>query len=304
MPKSAIDLGTNSCLLTIAEVEQAQITRVFSDQMRIVRLGQGIDRTGQLHPDAIQRTMTALREYRDICASFQIPAEQVRVVATSAMRDATNRQALIEQAKQDLGLQIHVISGDREAEWSWQGALSQIEFSDHATPCLLDIGGGSTELVWANGEQRYSLQMGSVRATERYIHTDPPQADDLHKIEQALLTSLGSLPSMPQPQPLIAVAGTATTVFAMVHRIATYESSLVHGKILYRHELEPLLQQLVQMTSEQRKTLPGLHPQRADVIPAGATILLTVMNALHLDQVIISDRGLRFGVLQTESFPT
>ncbi len=297
MRKAAIDLGTNSCLLTIAEVEDTQLTEVITDQMRIVRLGQEIDQTGQLHPDAIERTMKALREYREICEQHQVVVGDVQLVATSAMRDASNRQILIDRVLEELGFTLRVISGEQEALWSWRGALTQLSLPDDAQPCLLDIGGGSTELVWNGGQQRFSLQMGSVRATERYIHDDPPTSAMLQKIREDLLGQLRLLPPIAVPNPLIAVAGTATTLLAIVHQIEPYDTTQIHGVPLHKHELSPLLELFCSTSIAQRSKLKGLHPKRADVIPAGAQILLTVYEYLNMEQAIISDRGLRYGLL-------
>ena len=297
MRKAAIDLGTNSCLLTIADVEEGSIQQVLTDQMRIVRLGQDIDRTGQLHPDAIDRTMEALREYRELCTNHQVASNNIHVVATSAMRDATNRQVLIDKVHNELDLSLQVIPGEQEALWSWSGALTQLSLPEDAQPCLLDIGGGSTELVWDQGQQRFSLQIGSVRATERYIHGDPPTPPMLQEIRDDLLSQLQSLPSIPMPNPLIAVAGTATTLLAIVHQIEPYDTKRVHGTLLHKHELSPLLDLFCNTPVEQRRKLKGLHPKRADVIPAGAQILLTVYEYLNIEHAVISDRGLRYGVL-------
>lgn len=297
MLRAAIDLGTNSCLLTIAEIQSSTVVTVVEDIMRIVRLGQDIDRTGQLHPDARARTLQALQEYKTICEGHGIASHDVFVAATSAMRDASNREEFIDEVKQATGLRIQVISGEEEARITWNGALTQLSLSNDASPCILDIGGGSTELVWNNGLERWSMQMGSVRASERYVHDDPPPASALQEIRDALTTQLETLPAIPKPSPLIAVAGTATTLLAVVHQVEPYDSSKIHGKVLKRSELQHLVELFCSMTSDHRKNLPGLHPKRADVITAGAQILLTVYEFLGLDEVVISDRGLRYGLL-------
>ncbi len=297
MLRAAIDLGTNSCLLTIADVENSTILKVHEDTMRIVRLGQDIDRTGELHPDARARTLQALHEYKDICTKHGIKAQNVAICATSAMRDASNSDDFVAQVQQETGLHIQVISGEEEARITWNGALTQLQLPKGATPCLLDIGGGSTELVWNQGQERWSIQMGSVRATERYVHDDPPTPLMLQSIRQDLSDQLQQLPNIPTPAPLIAVAGTATTLLAIVHRVEPYDSSKIHGKPLQRAELLHLIELFGSMTSDQRCNLPGLHPKRADVITAGAQILLTVYEHLNLNEAIISDRGLRYGLL-------
>ncbi|TNE47920.1 MAG: Ppx/GppA family phosphatase [Deltaproteobacteria bacterium] len=297
MLRAAIDLGTNSCLLTIADVENSAILQVHEDTMRIVRLGQDIDRTGELHPDAQARTLQALHEYKDICTKHGIHAQDVAICATSAMRDASNSADFVAQVQQETGLHIQVISGEEEARITWNGALTQLKLPEGATPCLLDIGGGSTELVWNQGQERWSMQMGSVRATERYVHDDPPTPQMLQAIRKDLSDQLQQLPQIPAPAPLIAVAGTATTLLAIVHQVEPYDSSKIHGKPFQRAELLHLIELFGSMTSDQRRNLPGLHPKRADVITAGAQILLTVYEHLNLNEAIISDRGLRYGLL-------
>lgn len=297
MLRGAIDLGTNSCLLTLAEVEGRTVKTVHVDQIRLVRLGQGVDASGNLHPDAKERTLNALKEFAAICQEHQVDPASVNAVGTSALRDAQDRAAFVAQIEQETGFVLRVIPGEEEAINSYWGALSSLELGPDAVPSLLDIGGGSTELVWADGAQRWSLNMGVVRARERFLPSDPPSSEELVALKQEVLSQLQTLPERPQAAPLVAVAGTPTTLVAIHKKLTSYDGALVHGTTLTYEMLEASMALLMGCSLEERKQLPGLHPQRADVIISGACLLMTVMEWLGQEQVLVSDRGLRYGLL-------
>ncbi len=297
MLRAALDMGTNSFLLTIAEIQDTAITRVLADELRIVRLGQDLQARGSLHPDAKERTRHALRELLAISTTHGIPAQDIRAVGTSALRDALDGPAFCEEIYQEFGLRILRISGETEARISWRGALSDLPAADLQHALVIDIGGGSTELIWDQGRSAYSLQVGVVRAREQFLHSDPPTRSELDAVSQDLRTKIAQLPLPTAPSPVIAVAGTATTLVAVQHGLDPYDGSRVHGMSLTHDEIHRQIGIYTHLTLEQRKQIPGLAPQRADLIPAGAQILATLLDTFHAASAIVSDRGVRYGLL-------
>jgi len=227
--------------------------------------------------------------------------QQLAVVGTSALRDAQGATAFLDEAERLLGQRPRIISGDEEAELSFRGALSGLGISGHVT--VLDVGGGSTELISGSAspwrvEQRVSVDIGSVRLHERHVRTDPPSARELACVEQDIAQALQSAPLPSADQRLIGVAGTVTTLQAMALRLEVYDHGRIHGSKLRRQIVEDLCGALSGLTVEQRRALPGLEPQRADVILAGALIVRTVLRRSGLSELVVSDRGLRFGLLE------
>jgi exopolyphosphatase/guanosine-5'-triphosphate,3'-diphosphate pyrophosphatase len=298
--QAAIDMGTNSFLLTIGDVVDGQVVDVLVDELRIVRLGQEVDQRGTLHPDAKARAFEALEAFRDRCLEVGVAPESVNVVGTSALRDAADRDAFLAEVKARTGFQGRVIAGEQEALCSYRGALSSLALPDDAAPCLLDIGGGSTELVWADGAQRFSLQVGVVRGRERFLLSEPPTPDEVDALDQELRGLLAALPERPDARPLIAVAGTPTTLVAIQKELASYDGAQVHGTRLGIDELATLLERLREMPLAEREKVIGLHPKRADLIVSGGRILLTVMEWLGQTEILVSDRGVRYGLLLEE----
>jgi exopolyphosphatase/guanosine-5'-triphosphate,3'-diphosphate pyrophosphatase len=297
MRRAALDMGTNSFLLTVAEVEEGELGEILTDQLRMVRLGQGVDATGHLHPDAKERARHALRDLLEYSASYGITAEDIRVVGTSALRDASDGAAFCEELHRELGLRILRIHGKSEARISWAGAWSGITLPQKAQSLLVDIGGGSTELIWENGQQAFSLQIGVVRARERFFRHDPPLDTEIHDLKEHLLALLAPLPLPAKPAHLLACAGTATTLAAVAEKIDPYDSTRVHGSRLSLHEIARQIELYQSLPLEQRKEIPGLSAQRADLILPGAILLHTLLEALQLQEAMISDRGVRFGLL-------
>lgn len=304
--RAAIDMGTNSFLLTVAEVVGGEILEVLEDHMIVVRLGQGVAEAGVLAEEAMVRGIDALRDFRARCDHWGIAPEAVRTAGTSALREAANRDEFAARALAETGFQVRVIPGQEEALLSFRGALSSLapgDAGEMTAPCLLDIGGGSTELVWANGSERYSMPLGVVRARERHLVSDPPTTAECEALVDEVKAQLEALPSLPSPAPLIAVAGTPTTLVAIAEEIDIskgYDGSLIHGKSLDIATIQALTARLCAMDLEDRKGVTGLHPQRADLIIGGALILSTVLVILAQTAVLVSDRGLRYGLLLSD----
>ncbi|EAU63189.1 exopolyphosphatase [Stigmatella aurantiaca DW4/3-1] len=228
-------------------------------------------------------------------------AEGIAVSATSAARDAQNGQEFLDAAQQRAGVSVEIISGQMEAQLSFSSVHMDFAQETAGPLLVIDIGGGSTEFIYGNKagkvDFRVSLDVGSVRITERFIQKDPLSSREREAITSFLQTSFSTLPAPPPASSLVGVAGTVTTLFTVQHRIEPYDALRVQGGTLLRSEVEGLADQLCGLPLEARRALPGLQPKRADVIPAGALILLEALRALKIDRCRVSDRGLRWGLL-------
>lgn len=311
MPRvAAIDIGTNSVLLTIAEpfqqadaaaeAQNSSASKGLSavvERATVTRLGQGVDRERRLAPEAIQRTLNCLTEYAKLIAEYEV--SKLRVVGTSAMRDAAGSERFIDEATRILGVNPEVISGQEEAELTYRGALSGLP-APAAHTLVFDIGGGSTEFIYPSGNElsKISLNIGSVRLTERHIAADPPSHEALGAMRDAIRESFAQLPKPSGPLALVGVAGTVTTLYAVAHAIEPYHSERVHGSTLNGAEVERLFERLVSLPLAERVKLPGLEPGRADVIIAGAQLVLEVLRWSGANEFIVSSRGVRWGVLE------
>jgi exopolyphosphatase/guanosine-5'-triphosphate,3'-diphosphate pyrophosphatase len=300
MRVATIDIGTNSVLLLIAEGPPQQL-RAVVDRSTITRLGQGVDKTRALHPDAVDRTLQCLREYA--AALQQHAVDRLAVVATSASRDADGAEAFVRQAEQLLGVAPVVISGDREAELTFRGALSGLPVEGQVA--LQDVGGGSTEIVVgtvkdavAQVKGATSLDIGSVRMTERFLRADPPDAEQLEQATAHVRAELARAPVAEGPVSWVGVAGTITTLAAVQLGCEPYDAAVVHGSCLTLAQVQALLQRLAALPAAQRRAVPGLEPKRADVIVGGALIVAEVLRRAGAEQMLVSDRGVRWGLAQ------
>jgi len=297
---AAIDCGTNSIRLLIAEPGPDGRLRELERRLEIVRLGQGVDATGEFHPDALRRTFAVVDEYARLIAAAQVPPSAVHFVATSASRDARNREEFFAGVQSRLGVLPDVISGDREAELSFAGALGGVRPA--AEPVLvMDIGGGSTELILgsASGElhQAVSLDIGSVRVTERYLKVNPPAPEAVGEAVRhidELLDSCGL--DLAAVAAWIGVAGTATTLGGVYVGLPHYDRARVHGLRLPRAALEDLTARLTRSSVEEIKALPSMHPGRADVVTGGALIAARVAAATDAAEMVISEQDILDGI--------
>jgi exopolyphosphatase/guanosine-5'-triphosphate,3'-diphosphate pyrophosphatase len=293
---AAIDQGTNSIRLLIVEPARGGPVELARD-MVITRLGQGVDRTGSIAPEALQRTVSVLERY---CRRARaLHAERIHVAATSAVRDAANRQELERAVLQHAGSPLEVISGEREAALSFLGAVRGLEAP---SPFLvLDIGGGSTEFVLGTEEPTASIstQMGSVRLTERFVAHDPPLAEEVdairHHVEQ-ILDDVGRAIAVREAATFVAVAGTATTMQAIALGLPGYDPDLIHRTFLGLETAERVLEDLAAMTTPERAALPVMATGRADVIVAGALVLVTVMRRFGLEEALVSETDILDGL--------
>ncbi len=296
---ASFDLGTNTFLLLIAEWQDGRLTPVC-ERETIVRLGKDVDAAGNLNTEAMQRGVACLQEYLRLAREHH--ATRVIAVGTSALRDAANRAAFLQRVQAETGLAVHIISGETEARLTYAGALSnQPELAEPIA--VMDIGGGSTEIVTGTYEELYSarsVDIGSVRLTERFLRRDPVTAAEVAAVrQQAQEAMLAVWPgaAFDEIRSLVGTAGTITTLAAMAQQLTEYDPARVDGYVLSKKTLRALVAQLSGLTMAQRQKLPGLPPARADVILAGAVILEAFMDAYDFDEIIVSNRGLRYGVL-------
>ncbi|MFT3860597.1 exopolyphosphatase [Micropruina sp.] len=290
MRVAAIDCGTNSVRLLVAETADGGGLADLDRRLVLTRLGQGVDATGRFHPDALARTLDAFAEYAGVIEGFAV--DRVRLVATSAARDASNRDEFFAGAEQRLGVRPEIISGDEEARLSFTGALTALP--DVAAPVLvIDIGGGSTELIVGSAgasptiEHGRSLDIGSVRVRERFLAGDPPTPDQIGTAAayiDGLLDGAGI--DFAAVATWIGVGGTATSLSALNQRLPSYDRARVHGSSITRGALRELAHGLLGASVEQVKALPSMHPKRADVICAGALIADRIGARLSVDLTI------------------
>jgi exopolyphosphatase/guanosine-5'-triphosphate,3'-diphosphate pyrophosphatase len=334
MRVAAIDCGTNSIRLLIADLnkESDQSERVrgatgpahpspapltdVTREMRIVRLGEGVDRTGRLSAAALDRTMTALREYAGLIADAKPAA--VRMVATSATRDAANSQEFTDRVRDVLGVPPEVITGDEEAALSFTGATRELAGTALAGECLppylvTDIGGGSTEFVLggtdeadARGQvsvsrgrvQGRSVNIGCVRLTERHLHGDPPAQGEIASTVKDIDAGLDQAAAVPveKARTLVGLAGSVTTVAAIALGLEEYDSARIHHSRVSAARVHEIAVGLLAMTRAERAAIPVMHPGRVDVIGAGALILDRIMTRFGFAEVLVSEHDILDGI--------
>jgi exopolyphosphatase/guanosine-5'-triphosphate,3'-diphosphate pyrophosphatase len=297
MRVAVVDIGTNSTRLLVAEVEHGQL-RELERRTTVTRLGEGLEASGRLSDAAIARVSDALASYRETIG--RLGAQRVIAVATSAMRDAQNGPELRDEIKRRFELDARTISGDEEARLTFLGATAGRR--QGAETLVIDIGGGSTEYVVGRpgGDPGFhvSTRMGSVRHTERHLHGDPPTESELAALaEDARTTVEGDVPAeiRARVDAGIAVAGTATSLAAIDQELDPYDPERVHGYRLGVASCERLVGRLARLTVAERRDVPGLHPDRAPTIVAGAVILVESMRAFGLDQIEVSEHDILHG---------
>jgi exopolyphosphatase / guanosine-5'-triphosphate,3'-diphosphate pyrophosphatase len=304
---AAVDCGTNSIRLLVADVPGQGAHTDLTRRMEVVRLGQGVDATGRLAPEAIERTRVALAGYAE--AARELGATAIRMVATSASRDAANRADFEQMVSATLGRLPDVITGREEAELSFLGATASLDAAAAgrgATPSapflVVDIGGGSTEFVLGDAagvRAARSVDIGCVRLTERHLHGDPPRAEEIRRAEDdiraALATVLAEVP-VGEAATLVGVAGSVTTVAAIALELPEYDPDAIHGSRLPVSAVREVSADLLAATRERRAAMPVMHPGRVDVIGAGALILRVLMDEFGLAEVVVSEHDILDGI--------
>lgn len=299
MIRAGIDIGTNTILLLVADVAEGSL-RVLEDHVRVVRLGQGVDKNRAFHPDAMQRARACFAEYAEVLKKY--PGIKVRAVATSGSRDAKNSADFFSQMKAEYGISIEVISGEEEALLSFKGALPQGAMDPNSI-AVLDIGGGSAEIVGLKEQGdlfRYSFDMGCVRLTERFLHSNPPtekEKNDLLVYVRAELEKQSSLLQKISEKTLVGVAGTATYLASSALGLHKFDVEKVHGYHLTLQKIESLIESFSKKSSAERLGIGGMDKGRADVILGGALLLREIMLKANKQELLTSVRGLRFGAV-------
>ena len=297
MRVAAIDCGTNSIRLLIADIDGNNFREVVRD-MEIVRLGQGVDETGQFHPDAIARTLAAVDKFAAEIAKRGV--EKIRFCATSATRDATNRHLFVDGVRDRLGIELEVISGDEEAALSFAGAIKDLAPSNGPF-LVVDIGGGSTEFVFGTStvEAARSVNIGCVRMTERHFASDPATTQQIELARtdiQAAIAQAAAVVPITKANTLVAVAGTATTVAAAALDLPEYDRYAIHLSRISAQQTHDAATMFATSTREQRLALGYMHPGRVDVIAAGSLVLSEIMKATGASEFVASESDILDGM--------
>jgi exopolyphosphatase / guanosine-5'-triphosphate,3'-diphosphate pyrophosphatase len=298
---AALDVGSNTVLMLVAELSGGRV-RPLAELLKITRLGRGVDRTAILDPGAAALTLDAIAEFVEKARA--LGARKILTAATAALRDARNGPEFIEQVRRRAGLELEIISGQTEARLNFLAAVHGLGIDPVEAILIVDIGGGSTELIRCEAGAQpamVSLQLGSVRLTERFISHDPPSAGEQAQIYDAVRGQLAALGwDNFRPARLVGVAGTVTTVAAVATGLGTQDHSSVHGRQLTKDQVADTVRHFFSLTVAQRRQLPGMVAGRADVICAGAAILACVTQFFGAQSVIVSDQGVRWGLVYRE----
>ena len=297
---AGIDVGTLTCRLLIADLPPSGPLKEIRSDRRILRLGEGVDQSKRLKREAMDRVLHCLREWQGLIDSYHVQARTA--VATSAVRDAENRQEFLDRVKSETGLNVEILTGEQEAQRTMLGIRSGLP-NGIADVLALDIGGGSTEFIFARQGQPpvvRSIDIGVVRLSERLLHHDPPTESEVEQgrewIRRETTQALAGMPPRTGAT-FVGTAGTITSLAAMAQQLPTYEPAKIHNYRLTLKTSVNLEHQLLSRTKAERVGMPGLEKNREDVIAAGAIILRTIMETLGEQECLVSDLGLREGVL-------
>ncbi|MFF8769473.1 exopolyphosphatase [Kitasatospora sp. NPDC015120] len=301
---AAIDCGTNSIRLLVADLDPRTGAITDLDRRMIInRLGQGVDRTGRLHPDALERTFAACREYAGVIADLGVGPERIRFVATSASRDAENSAEYVDGVRAALGVEPEVVSGEEEAHLSFVGATKELTGGQFPAPYLVfDLGGGSTEFVLGDEDVRAarSVDIGCVRLTERHFGgAELPSDEQIAEARahvRAELDRAGEAVPLTGAATLVGLAGTVTTISAIALDLPRYDSEAIHHSRISRERVAEIADRLLHATHAQRAAIPSMHPGRVDVIAAGALELLEIMERTGAAEVVVSEHDILDGI--------
>lgn len=293
---SILDIGTNSIKFFVTEVVDGEV-KTLIDTNNISRLGEGLQNSGKISEEAMERNIKALSEFLE--QSKKLKADSIVAVGTMCLRSASNAADFIKRVKEELGLEIQVIDGKEEARLSYLAVLSTLDNLDRDV-VVFDTGGGSTEFIFGKGKElldRISLNIGAVQPTEKFLLSDPIKPEELKNMLAYISEFFQKHNLSGAADYLIGIGGTVTTMGAVKHKMTVYDPTIIQGSPLSLAEVERQLVLYSGKTVEERKKIPGLQPKRADVIVAGAGIVKTIMETFDLTSFTISDRGLRHGLL-------
>ena len=297
--EAIIDIGTNSVRLLIADVNECEVI-CREHWLKSTRLGEGMrSREHKLQEAPVTRTLQAVKEFKNL--SLHKGAGKIRVLATSAVREAVNREEFVERAYRDAGVQVEVLSWQDEAQYSYRGAINALR-GDYREAGFVDIGGGSTELVWKKGEDLCwkSFSVGAVNLAEAFMHCDPPRDRDIHEMGKHLETSLVECSEMGYRKALVGTGGTVTTIASVKKELDEYRPQLIHETIISLKELKEIFNRLVEIPLTDRKAIRGMDSKRADIIIPGALIVIKLMEKISAGELVVSEGDLMAGALAGE----
>ncbi|WP_315602468.1 Ppx/GppA phosphatase family protein [Treponema socranskii] len=295
--KAIIDIGSNSIKFFVGELSADGTIKTVLDTNDIARLGEGLDSTGAISPEAMERNVASVAAFAK--QAKELGADRIVSVGTMALRKASNSAEFVEKVKKACGVEVRIIPGEEEARLSYLAILSGLPLEKDADLVVFDTGGGSTEFIYGKGTQmvkRFSVNLGAVRITENYLKADPVSPADVQAAIAQIDKEFNEAGVNGKPEQLVGMGGTVTSMGAVKHKMVKYDPSVIQGSRLTKKDIEEQIEEYSKRTVEQRKELPGLQPKRADVILAGACILKVITNRLGADGLTISDRGLRHGL--------
>jgi len=308
MRRGAVDIGTNSVRLLVAELDAPDgPLRVLDRRMRITRLGEGVDAARRIGSGALERTTAVLEEYRTVLDDLEV--DHVRTTATSAARDAANRDEAFDALEKALGSRPELLSGEEEARLSFLGATAELSGArDAPAPYLVvDIGGGSTELVLGTEmpDALCSLDVGCVRITEQFLESDPPTPEELSNavwsVRDEVADAIVAMPGAREAPTMIGLGGTVSTVAAVEQGLASYDRDRIHHFALTRAATEEVFRTLALEPAADRRHNPGLEPDRVDVIVGGAVVLVALLRTLERDQLLVSEADILDGLIRSQA---
>lgn len=298
MPRYAvIDIGTNSVKFNVSERRDDGTWLTLVDRAEITRLGEGLEKTGEISSDAMERTVSAICAMGEEARKNDVA--KLAAVGTMGMRTARNSQQFIDAVEQRCGMKIEVISGDEEGRLAYVAVKSGLGLSEGSL-AIFDTGGGSSQFTFGHGsavQERFSVNVGAVRYTEKYGLSSVVSPEQLRAALNAIATDLARLDGRTSPDALVGMGGAITNIAAVKHGLAKYDPNVIQGSVIERAEVERQIELYRSKSLDDRRTIIGLQPKRADVILAGVCIVKTVMNKLQKDRLSVSDRGLRHGLL-------
>lgn len=293
---AVIDIGSNTLLVTVGRRLEDSSVRILFDEGEVTRLGQGLRDGGPLHPDAKHRALKALARFKELALAKG--AERILAAGTAAFRRASDGKDFAREIEEKLGFPVRILSGDEEARYSFASAWFDFGRGRDSLG-MIDIGGGSTEFVLGSQGPRFSLPVGTVKLTEKFVTAHPiplPEWEGLRgEIRRLLAEKLGAVTG--RPGAWAAVAATPASLAAVLLQLPAYDPNLVHGFVLKRKALESLVETLREKSLAERCAMPGMHPDRAELLPVGGAILLEAMQFFGIGEILVSDHGLRYGIL-------
>ncbi|MBT8378613.1 MAG: rod shape-determining protein [Ignavibacteria bacterium] len=303
MTVASIDIGTNTVLLLIAKiVKNKHLIEPLYEEQRMPRLGKGLKKNGKISDEKIEMLLSILSDYKKKTESYN--SEIILVTATNALRIANNSKEIIQMIKSNLNLSVDVITGDREAEFAYLGAISEI--NNIKTQLVIDIGGGSTELIYGNNDKiiyKKSFHIGSVSATEQFLIHLPPLAEEIHLLRRELGVIFNEIKSKFQPDLVIGIAGTATTLACMIQGLSHFDREKVNGSLIFKTELDDLVSKISKIKPENILDKYGeILKGREDIITGGAIILSELLAIINSNSIGITSRGIRYGAIVSDLF--